>query len=540
MIRSILWIVILFFISTMPSIGQIADPLAIHTDELGARLRFLSSDLFQGRYPGTIGESLTTSYLISELQSFRVKPGANNSWLQPVSIVIHEAIPGAHPHAQISGRVSRTLEHGHEIKLFNYTNRKEVKAGGELVFVGYGISAPMYSWDDFKGLDLRGKVAVAILGEPAIPDDSVLFNGSHVSRFSWFRDKIIEMDRRGAIGVLWIQPEGSVSQATIVGSSRLAEDAKPGQLLFTGLLKDSTFAGLLPRGPGSLTDLISSANKHTFRYLPLGIRLDIELQTNPTVLLSNNVVGVVPGTDANLAKEHIVVCAHWDACGIKSPVNGDSICNGTLDDGSGVTAVLALARVFALNPQPRSITFLFCTAEEMYFLGSSAFVRLGPLARSSIIANINIDDGGELFGATHDLSPLGMELSSLGKTVSDVASRKGLSVLPDPYPENGNFFRSDNFPFAKMGIPALNMGLGLDDIDHPPGWTKSKADEYLERHYHQPSDDYATVVLDLRGALQLAEFTRDLIIQVAQAKERPQWLSGSEFSRSDVTIAPGK
>jgi hypothetical protein len=540
MIRAILWIVILFSISTVLSVGQTIDPFAIHIDELGARLRFLSSDLFQGRYPGTSGENLTTSYLISELQSFGVRPGAKNSWLQPVSIVVHKADLNAHPHARISGQVSRTLEYGSEITLFNFTNRAEVKAGGELVFVGYGISAPMYSWDDFKGLDLRGKVALALWGEPTIPNDSVLFNGFRASRFSWVRDKVLEMDHRGAIGVLWVDPAGSLSQDPVTGAFRLAEDANPGRLLFAGALTDSTLASLLPHGSGSLADVIAGASTPTFQPLPLGVRLDVEFQTHPTLLISNNVVGVVPGTDANLAGEHIVICAHWDAYGVKPPINGDSIWNGAQDDGSGVTSVLALARVFALKPQPRSITFLFSTSEELFLLGAEAFVRFGPLAPSSIIANFNLDDGFECFGAKRDVAPLGVEFSTLGKTVSDVASRKGLRVSQDPFPEEGFFLRADNYPFAKMGIPALYMALGTDDIDHPPGWSKAKSAEYIERHAHQPSDDYATVVLDLRGVLQIAEFTRDLIIQVAQAKERPQWLSGSEYSRSKITVAPGK
>ena len=250
-------------------------------------------------------------------------------------------------------------------------------------------------------------------------------------------------------------------------------------------------------------------------------------------------MGVVPGTNPALANEHVVISAHWDAYGIGAPVNGDSIYNGALDDGSGMTAALALARVFAANPQPRSITFLFTTAEEMGLIGAQAFVCKGPLSVDRIVANLNLDDGIELFGPKRDVAPLGVELSSLGRTVAEVARSKGLRVSPDPFPQEGFFLRADNFPFARAGVPALYVALGTDDAHQPAGFTVAKTNEYLQRHYHRPSDDYATVVLDLRGALQYAEFTRDLTIAVASARERPQWNAGVEFSRrSDAGLPP--
>jgi hypothetical protein len=538
--RVILLLTVFLFIPAVPSASQTADPLAIRIDELGARLRFLSSDLLQGRYPGTTSEHLTTSYLISELQSFGVHPGAGDSWLQAVSIVVHEAVSGARSEARITGHVSRTLEHGRDVRLSNFTNRADVQAGGELVFVGYGIYAPVYSWDDFKGVDLRGKVAIALSGEPSIPGDSVFFNGIRASRYSWGIDKVAEMARRGAVGVLWIRPAGSLSRAPSTGSARLLQDATSDQLLFTGALTDSTLGSLIHRGLSSLADLMASTSRSDFQPLQLGSRIDVRFQTAPKVIKSNNVVGLVLGTDPTLANEHIVISAHWDALGITRPVNGDSICNGALDDGSGLTYALALARVFASNPQPRPITFLFCTAEEFFLLGADAFIRFGPLPPTNIIANLNLDDGGELFGAKHDVAPLGVELSTLGQTVFAVASRKGLRVSPDPFPEEGFFLRADNFPFARMGVPALYMALGTDDIDHPQGWTKTRVEEYLKQHYHQPSDNYETVVLDLRGALQLAEFTRDVTIAIAQAKRRPEWLPGAEFSRPNTINSPSK
>ncbi len=526
-------------LGTLQALAQRPKSLTIDTTELGARLRHISSDQFEGRLPGTRGESLTTAYLVGELKAFGVRPGANGEWLQPITIATHRPNRDAAPNVRLAGRLTRELQHGRDLRLANYSSGPEVSAIGELVFVGYGIHAPVYGWDDFAGVDLRGKVAVGLLGEPAVADDTARFNSSRASRFSRAADKVAEMERRGALGVLWLRPAGSLSRAPASGPSRLTSDIAPKGVVFTGNIADSTVAALLPPGSESLMALTARAARPGFRAVPLDVRLDVRFRTVPATLATHNVVGVVPGTDTALASEHVVISAHWDAYGIGAPVNGDSIYNGALDDGSGMTAALALARVFAANPQPRSITFLFTTAEEMGLIGAQAFVCKGPLSLDRIVANLNLDDGIELFGPKRDVAPLGVELSSLGRTVADVARSKGLRVSPDPFPHEGFFLRADNYPFARAGVPSLYIALGTDDADRPAGFTVTKTNEYLQRHYHRPSDDYATVVLDLRGALQFAEFTRDLTIAVAGARERPQWNAGAEFSRRrDAGLPP--
>jgi hypothetical protein len=427
--------------------------------------------------------------------------------------------------------LNRDLEHGRDLRLANNTRASGVKGGGELVFVGYGINAPLYGWNDFEGVDLKGKVAIALLGEPKPTDDTMPFNGVRASRFSWATDKIKEMADRGAVGVLWIRPAGSISRAPVSGASFLVTNVSPVTIAFSGIIAESTVEDLLPPGSEKLAVLAARAARPGFRALPLNVRLDVSFQTRSLTINSNNVIGVVSGTDPNLRNEHVVISAHWDAYGVGAPVNGDSIYNGALDDGSGMTAALALARVFAANPQPRSITFVFTTAEEMGLLGARAFVCSGPLPMDRVVANLNLDDGLELFGPKRDVAPLGVELSSLGRTVAEVSRAKGVRVSPDPFPQEGFFLRADNFPFARAGVPALYVALGTDDATQPTGFTVNKTNEYLQRHYHRPSDDYATVVHDLRGALQFAEFTRDLTIAVARSRERPQWNAGAEFSR---------
>ncbi|HSL69865.1 MAG TPA: hypothetical protein VK864_06455, partial [Longimicrobiales bacterium] len=226
--------------------AQRSDTSAITVAELSARLRFLSSDLFEGRYPGTRGETLTLEYLVSELTSFGVQPGVAGKWLQPVSIMTHRPVPDAVPEIRLSGRITRTLEHGGALRLANESSRGDVSAGGELVFVGYGIHAPQYDWDDFAGTDLRGKVAVLLRGEPAVPGDTVRFNGVRASRYSWYTDKIAELERRGAVGVLMLVGNGPLSKAPVSGPRKLASASSHGGTTFSGNVTDSLLSSLLP------------------------------------------------------------------------------------------------------------------------------------------------------------------------------------------------------------------------------------------------------------------------------------------------------
>lgn len=524
-------LILLLGVASTPLAAQQRDPLAVNVGELEAHLRVISADSFEGRYPGTRGEARTTAYIISQLQAQGIKPGVHGAWLQPVTIVTHEGVAEATPEARLSGNVTRTLEHGPDLRLANYTNREEIVSGGDLIFVGYGIHAPVYGWDDLAGVDLKGKVVVALFGEPILPGDTVRFNGVRASRFAAVTDKLPELERRGAVGVLWIRPGRGLARTPPSGVRRLKDEAARASLVFSGNVADSLIATLLPAGSPPLAEVLASAARPGFRPIPLNSRLDVRFRTRVKEVVTHNVVGVVPGTDRARAAEHVVLSSHWDAFGIGPAVGGDSIYNGALDDGSGVMTMLALARVFGRNPQPRSITFLFTTAEEWGLVGARAFVRDGPLPTDKIVANLNMDDGIELFGVKRDAAPLGAELSTLGRTAADVAKQMGLRMMPDPYPEEGFFLRADNFPFAHAGVPALYMALGTDAEGQPAGFVDGKIKEYLEKHYHRPSDDYETVVIDLRGAVQYAHFVRDVTIAVARVKGRPEWLKGAEFQR---------
>jgi Zn-dependent M28 family amino/carboxypeptidase len=529
--------------------AQAPDSLGISTAELGARLRYFSSDLFQGRYPGKLSEQLTTSYLISELESFGVEPGAgpagskdSASWLQPVELLVQRPDSTAPPvEARLSGRLSGELAPEREVIFVNAGRRPDVEVSGDLVFVGYGIHAPIYHWNDFAGTDLKGKIAIMIWGEPTIPGDTVRFNGVRASRFSWFSDKLADLEQRGTVGMLLIQPSGSFTQGPVRVGRYLASDVDDNGLRFVGGIVDSALARLLPAKAGSLKTVLEKADAPGFRAIPLGVRLAVKFRTQPSTVTSHNVIGTVRGTGSSLTTQHVVLSAHWDAYGMGKPVQGDSIYNGTLDDGSGVTALLALARVFARHPQQRSLTFLFTTAEEWGLFGAYAFVCSGPIPLDRVTANLNLDDGIELLGPKKDAAPLGVELSTLGRTARKAAERMGLKLSPDPYPEEGFFLRADNYPFARAGVPALYMALGTEPVQGSKQFVDAKVKEYLEQHYHQPSDQWGTLrPLNLEGSRQFAEYVRDVAIAVANDSAMPQWLPGGEFQRKQRDVQRGK
>lgn len=533
-------LVFILALTASPVAAQAPDSLAISTQELAARLKFFSSDLFEGRYPGKKGEELTTAYLISELQSFGLQPGAaptpgdtNPGWLQPVELLVQRPDSASVPvQARLSGRISAELAPGKEVTFVNAGRRPDVEASGDLVFVGYGIDAPMYKWNDFAGTDLKGKIAVMIFGEPTLPGDTVRFNGVRASRFSWFSDKLADLERRGAVGMLLIRPNGAFTQGPVRFGRYLAADVDDNGLRFLGGITDTALARLLPPKAGSLAAVLKAAEKPGFRAVPLGVKLAVRFRTQTSTVTSHNVIATVPGREGIHAREHVVLSAHWDAYGIGKPVDGDSIYNGTLDDGSGVTALLALARVFARHPQPRSLTFLFTTAEEWGLFGAYAFVCSGPIPLDRIAANLNLDDGIELLGPKKDAAPLGVELSTLGQIARSTAEHMGLKLSPDPYPEEGFFLRADNYPFARAGVPSLYMALGTEPVQGTKQFVDAKVKEYLEQHYHQPSDQWGTLKpLNLEGSKQFAEYVRDVTIAVANEAQPPSWVAGGEFKR---------
>jgi Zn-dependent M28 family amino/carboxypeptidase len=498
-------------------------------------LRFLSSDLLEGRAPATRGGRLAAEYIASQLRAAGVEPAVNGSYFQSVPIDIVGAQP-ATMHATATGTASATLRYPDDVVVWGGSAAAQSTARGELVFVGYGVAAPEYRWDDFKGADLHGKVLLVLVNDPPAPaDEAALFGGKAMTYYGRWTYKFEEAERRGAAGMLIVHTTERAGYPwhTVVGSwakeqRMLPRAALPAPLGVRGWITDSAATALLRQAGLDLGALRTQAASRTFRPVPTGITLDIGFRNDVQHLQSENVVGVVRGSDPALSKQYVAYSAHWDHLGIGPAVNGDSIYNGSDDNASGVADLLAVARAAAPLPHPRrSQLFIFVTAEESGLLGSSYFAQNPTVPRSQIVANLNID-GGNTLGRTRDLSVLGEKKSSLGAQLAEFIRPNGMRLSPELHPEAGEFYRSDHFSFAKAGIPAVSIGAGDDFVGRPREWGAQQNDDYTAHRYHQPSDAYRPG-LNLEGAVQLSELVLQFGLRLANQANVPIWSRDSEF-----------
>jgi Zn-dependent M28 family amino/carboxypeptidase len=519
-------------------------PPRIHAHEIDGHLRFLSHDLLEGRAPATRGGALTEEYLATQLMIAGLGPGVDGSYFQPVPIDVVTADP-ASIRVEASGRATRTLRQPDDVVVWAGSAAERSRAHGELVFAGYGADAPEFRWDDFKGMDLTGKVLMVLVNDPpatrAEPD---LFGGRAMTYYGRWTYKFEEAERRGAAGMLIVHTteDAGYPWQTVVGSwgkeqRMLPRDpALPAPLGFRGWITDEAAAALLREAGLDLARLRRDAATRRFRPVATGITVDVGFDNTVERLSSSNVVGVVRGADPALRDQHVVFTAHWDHLGIGPAVNGDSIYNGALDNASGVSSLLAVARAAAQGPRPRrSLLFVFVTAEESGLLGSEFYARGPTVPAASLVAAINVD-GGNLLGRTRDFQAMGEDKSTLGPLFQRMIAPLGYRTSPDPHPERGYFYRSDHFSFAKAGIPAIWFGAGVDYEGRPEGWGVEQVNAYTAAHYHQPSDEYRPD-FDLSGAVQLAEIVLDFGLLLASTGEWPAWNPDAEFRRPDAASA---
>jgi Zn-dependent M28 family amino/carboxypeptidase len=508
----------------------------ITTAEIDGDLRFLSSDLLEGRAPATRGGRIAAEYIASQLRAAGVEPGVNGSYFQSVPIDIVSAQP-ASIHATASGKATATLRYPEDVVIWGGSAAPQNAARGELVFVGYGATAPEYQWDDFKNTDVRGKVLLVLVNDPpATTAEPELFGGKAMTYYGRWTYKYEEAERRGAAGMLIVHTTEAASYPwhTVVGSwakeqRMLPRDPKlPAPLGVRGWITDSAATALLHSAGLDLAALRAQAASRSFRPVATGIMMDIGFRNDVQHLQSENVVGVVRGSDAALSKQYVAYSAHWDHLGIGPAVNGDSIYNGSDDNASGVADLLAVARAAAPAPHPkRSQLFVFVTAEESGLLGSAYFARNPPVPAAQIVAALNID-GGNTLGRTRDLNILGENKSSLGRQIADFVRPNGMRLSPDQHPEAGHFYRSDHFSFAQAGIPAVSVGAGNDFVGRPRDWGRQQEDDYTEHRYHQPSDEYHAN-LNLDGAVQLSEIVLQFGRTLANSAGVPTWNKDAEF-----------
>jgi len=531
------------------SLGAVVTPLTagaqkaraaapITAAEVDAHLRFLSSDLLEGRAPATRGGQLAAEYIATELRQYGIAPGVNGSYFQDVPI---DVVGAQRQTIQVStgGKAPATLRYPDDVVMWAGSAADSSAMRGEIVFVGYGVDAPEYKWNDFKGTDLKGKILLILVNDPPAPaSEPTLFGGKAMTWYGRWVYKFEEAERQGAAGALIIHTTERAGYPwhTVVGSwakeqRMLPRDpSRPAPLGIQGWIKDTVAASLLSRAGLDLAALTAQAASRDFKPVPTGITIDASFRNTVAHLQSQNVVGVLPGRDAKAKNEYVVFSAHWDHLGIGPAVNGDSIYNGASDNASGVADLLAVARAAAEGPRAkRSMLFAFVTAEESGLLGSEWFGQHPTVPRQQIVADINLD-GGNVLGRTRDLTVLGDTKSSLGPTLAAMIKPLGMRITPDDHPERGAFYRSDHFSFAKVGVPSVSIGAGNDFVDHPTGWGAEQDEDYTEHRYHQPSDQYDPK-FDLSGATQLSQIVLRLGLKLANDSAWPQWAKGAEFKR---------
>jgi Zn-dependent M28 family amino/carboxypeptidase len=512
-------------------------PSRITPQEIDGYLRFLSSDMLEGRAPATRGGRLAEQYIASELEAFGVKPGVGDtSYFQRVPIDVVKADPRTIK-VTASGKANANLRFTDDVVVWPGSATDASSARGELVFVGYGATAPEYKWDDFKGTDVRGKILLVLVNDPpATAAEPNLFGGKAMTYYGRWTYKYEEAERRGAAGMLIIHtteragyPWHVVVNSNSTEHRLLPRDASlPAPIGVRGWITDSAATALLAQAGLDLTQLRKQAESRDFRPVPTGIIIDASMKNSLQHMSANNVVGVVRGIDPTARDEYVAYSAHWDHFGIGPVVNGDSIYNGAVDNASGVSALLAIAHAAAEGVKPRrSQIFVFVTAEEAGLLGSEYFGEHPTVPASKIIAALNMDVV-PVNGRVRDLNVLGDNKSSLGPTLAQMIRPEGLRISPDAHPEQGHFYRSDHFSFAKVGIPAVSIGGGDDYVGRPAGWGLQQADDYTAHRYHQPSDEYRPD-FDLSGAAQIAQIVYHLGLTLGNADKVPTWNSDAEF-----------
>jgi len=508
------------------------------------RIKVISADEYEGRAPGSKGEDLTIKYLEDEFKKLGLKPGnTDGTYIQKVPLVGITAKP-TKPLIVAKGAQKQSFKWRDDVVAWSkhVADSAEIK-DSEIVFAGYGVEAPEYNWDDFKGLDVKGKTIMVLVNDPAVPDpsdpsklDAKMFNGPAMTYYGRWTYKFEEGARKGAAGVLIVHETGPAGYPFSVVQGNLNEkfdlvtpDKNMGRAQIEGWVTLDAAKKMLKMAGQDFDALKKQAASRDFKPVPLGLSASMAIGNTLRTIESRNVVAKLEGSDPTLKDEYVVYSAHWDHLGVGAPVKGDKIYNGALDNASGVATVLEIARAFtAVKPAPRrSILFLMVTAEEQGLLGSQYYsiTPIYPLAKT--LANINID-GVNQWGRTKDITVVGLGASDLDDYLRDAAAEQNRTLRADPEPEKGFYYRSDHFNFAKQGVPALDPDEGIEYIGKPPEYGKQKREDYTKNDYHGPSDEVKPD-WDLSGAAEDAELFLAVGYRVANADKFPEWKAGNEF-----------
>jgi Zn-dependent M28 family amino/carboxypeptidase len=507
-------------------------------------IKVLADDSFEGRAPGTPGEDKAVEYLTAKFKEIGLAPGnTDGTYVQKVPLV--GITPAAAQTLTIQkGGQKRTFAWSKDYVAFTkHVADTAALQNSELVFAGYGVTAPEYNWDDFKGVDVKGKTIVVLVNDPQIPDsadpsqlNAKMFNGKAMTYYGRWTYKYEEAARKGAAGIFIVHETALAGYPYEVVQGFLGErfdlvtpDKNMDRSNIEGWFSLDTTRAIFKMAGQDFDALRKQALSPDFKPVPLGLTASVALKNTLRNVDSRNVLAKLEGSDPALKNEYVVYSSHWDHLGIGEPVNGDKIYNGALDNASGVATLLEIAKAFKqVKPQPkRSILFLMVTAEEQGLLGSEYYSVTPVYPLEKTLANINMD-GVNQWGRTKDVTVIGMGASDLDDYLRDAAAEQGRTLRPDPESEKGFYYRSDHFNFAKQGVPALYADTGVEFIGKPAEYSQQKRDEYTSNDYHKPSDQIKPD-WDLSGAVEDAELMLAVGYRVANADKFPEWKPGNEF-----------
>lgn len=524
------------------------DPVRKAADSISAaqvlqHIRVLASDEFEGRLPGSAGEERTVAYLTEQFRALGLQPGnPDGSYVQKVPLV---GISG-HPQMRLRAGGRRiVMQPGEDfVAASQHLQSRVTVKDSALVFVGYGVQAPEYQWDDYKGMDLRGKTLVMLINDPAVPDpahpgelDPSLFKGKAMTYYGRWTYKYEIAARLGAAAAIivhetepaaypWevVRNSWGGEQFSLVSAQRNRE-----RIAVQSWITRDKARALFKASGQDFDALKQAALSRSFRPVPLNARVSFRIDNRMREVQSRNVVARLPGRDPQLREQTILYSAHWDHFGRDNTLSGDQIFNGAADNASGVAGLLAIARAYTQLPQAprRSTLFLAVTAEEQGLLGSAYYAQHPLYPLNQTLVDINMDVLST-WGATRDVQIVGSGQSDVEEVFTRLAQDRQRLVLPDSNPEKGSYFRSDQFAFASLGVPGLYTKAGVEVIGKPAGFGQAKREEYVARDYHKVSDEVKPD-WDLAGAAQDLQLFFETGCALDQADAWPQWKPGSEF-----------
>jgi Zn-dependent M28 family amino/carboxypeptidase len=517
----------------------------ITADGIMSHIKTLSSDEFEGRGPGTHGEELSINYIADQFKHLRLEPGnTDGTYFQKVPLVGITTRQDAEMKIEAANKDLK-LKFGEDFVARSVRVVEKTGFDADMVFVGYGVVAPEYGWDDYKGMDVRGKVLIMLVNDPPVPDpkdpaklDEKMFKGRAMTYYGRWTYKYEIAAEKGAVGVLvvhetgpagypWSVPKGSF---TIENFDLVSKDNNMSRVNIEGWITSDRTRELFGVLGFDFDAMKKAAVRKDFKPVFLKAHAKLGIEQKIRYIDSHNVAAKLEGSDPRLKDQYVIYTAHWDHLGIGLPdAKGDKIYNGALDNASGCAGLIEIARAFKALPKAprRSILFLSVTAEEKGLIGSKYYAENPIYPLEKTLANINMD-GVNQWGPTRDLTVVGLGNSTLDDVLGQAAAEKKRFLKPDPEPEKGFYYRSDHFNFAKVGVPALDPNDGIDFIGKPAGWGKMKRDEYTEHDYHKPSDEIKPD-WNLSGAAEDLRLLMTVGYRVANADSYPQWKPGTEF-----------